>query len=182
MMWNSGRVQCPLYPMLVEQILKVQSTMAAFMSLSHFCTAQQNVRPKSYWSAKKIMTQVMFLINSPTLSPTISLILFCTTVICLYTCMPELFRIVETLFATNVRKCVASFWRYLSTTILSVQNIDCARLTCSSLLGTPSILTVTVAAVSSWQGMVGGILSNLDKLLLLSNFWTHDLMKIWPVV
>lgn len=32
----------------------------------------------SYWSAKKIMTQVMFLINSPTLSPTVSLILFCT--------------------------------------------------------------------------------------------------------
>lgn len=74
MMWNIGRVQCPLYPMLVEQILKVQSTMAAFVSLSYFCTAQQNVRPKFYWSAKKIMTQVMFLINSPT----VSLILFCT--------------------------------------------------------------------------------------------------------
>lgn len=64
---------------------------------------------------------------------------------------------VETLFATNVRKRVVSLWRYRSTTVLSVQKIYFARSSCNSLLSTPSILTAKVAAHNSIRGMVGGL-------------------------
>lgn len=49
------------------------------------------------------------------------------------------------------------------------------------------IMRISIWKISSINQLIFQIAwfmkaSNLDKLLLLSNFWTHDLMKIWPVV
>lgn len=68
----------------------------------------------------------------------------------------EVCSIAAILLATNVRNLLFSLARYLSTTVLSVQNTDSFSGNCSSLFNIWSIRTAKVAAVNSECEIVVG--------------------------